>query len=82
MLQTFRFSLFAIVLQLCFIILFMVFVRYPELGVPLTDVEFNVSNSSSEVHGAAAKLEVGQSYSCKSVASLIVVHNDLAVNFC
>jgi len=60
-----RFSLFAIVLQLIFIILFGVFVRYPELGVPKN----NASVSDSERHGALSTLELGSSYPCKSSAA-------------
>ena len=54
----------ALVLQLLFIILFGVFVRYPEMGTPLAADEVN--KTDSERHGAASKLEVGQSYPCKS----------------
>jgi len=64
MFQTIRFSLLAIGLQALFIILFGVFVRYPELGVPLKEGEASVS--ASERHGARSKQEVGQFYSCKS----------------
>jgi len=62
----YRLSLFVIVLQLLFIVLFGVFVRYSELGVPLTPPEVNVTRVVSDQHGRLAVAEVGLSYPCAS----------------
>ena len=74
----FHFSVFVIVLQLLFILLFGVFVRYSELGVPLTD-SGNVSLGDSHQHGRQAVMEVGLSYPCAS--SVISTHLSTANNY-
>jgi len=65
-LQTASFSIFAIALQVLFIILFGVFVRYPGLGIPLTGSALNDSDSDSEGHGQNSMTEVGNYYPCES----------------
>jgi len=64
MLDRGRFSVFVIILQIVFIILFGVFVRYTKLALP-EKVTNETSVESSEKHGYDSKVEVASFYPCK-----------------
>ena len=67
MLKTGRFTIVAAILQVLFIVLFAVFVRYPDKGLP---VKVNAGNDTDNegadaTHAKMAEHEVAKYYPCK-----------------